>query len=43
MIVDNTVATGLLQRPLDLGAIASLCSLTKSASGHSDVIAGRGA
>ncbi len=40
MIVDNTVATGLLQRPLDLGAIASLCSLTKSASGHSDVIAG---
>jgi cystathionine beta-lyase/cystathionine gamma-synthase len=40
MIVDNTVATGLLQRPLELGAIASLCSLTKSASGHSDVIAG---
>ena len=40
MIVDNTVATGLLQRPLDLGATASLCSLTKSASGHSDVIAG---
>src|SRR5215469_15709885 len=40
MIVDNTVATGLLQRPLDLGAVASLCSLTKSASGHSDVIAG---
>jgi cystathionine gamma-synthase len=40
MIVDNTVATGLLQRPLDHGAVASLCSLTKSASGHSDVIAG---
>jgi cystathionine beta-lyase/cystathionine gamma-synthase len=40
MIVDNTVATGLLQRPLDLGAVASLCSLTKSASGHSDVILG---
>jgi cystathionine beta-lyase/cystathionine gamma-synthase len=40
MIVDNTVATGLLQRPLDLGAVASLCSLSKSASGHSDVIAG---
>jgi cystathionine beta-lyase/cystathionine gamma-synthase len=40
MIVDNTVATGLLQRPLDIGAVASLCSLTKSASGHSDVIAG---
>ena len=40
MIVDNTVATGLLQQPLELGALASLCSLTKSASGHSDVIAG---
>ena len=40
MIVDNTVATGLLQRPLDLGAVASLCSLTKSASGHADVILG---
>jgi cystathionine beta-lyase/cystathionine gamma-synthase len=40
MIVDNTVATGVLQRPLDLGAAASLCSLTKSASGHSDVIMG---
>ena len=40
MVVDNTVATGLLQRPLDLGAVASLCSLTKSASGHSDLILG---
>jgi cystathionine beta-lyase/cystathionine gamma-synthase len=40
MIVDNTLATGVLQRPLDLGAVASLCSLTKSASGHSDVIIG---
>ena len=40
MIVYNTVATGLLQQPLELGAAASLCSLTKSASGHSDVIAG---
>jgi cystathionine gamma-synthase len=40
LVVDNTVATGLLQRPLDMGATASLCSLTKSASGHSDVIAG---
>jgi cystathionine beta-lyase/cystathionine gamma-synthase len=40
MVVDNTVATGLLQQPLDLGAVASLCSLTKSASGHSDVLAG---
>jgi cystathionine gamma-lyase len=40
MIVDNTVATCLLQRPLDLGATASLYSLTKSLSGHSDVILG---
>jgi cystathionine beta-lyase/cystathionine gamma-synthase len=40
MIVDNTVATGLLQQPLELGAVASLCSLTKSASGHSDLIMG---
>jgi len=40
MIVDNTTATGLLQRPLDWGAAASLYSLTKAISGHSDVIAG---
>ncbi len=40
MVVDNTTATGLLQRPLDWGAAASLYSLTKAASGHSDVIAG---
>jgi cystathionine gamma-synthase len=40
MIVDNTVATGLLQRPLDAGATASLYSLTKAISGHSDVILG---
>jgi cystathionine beta-lyase/cystathionine gamma-synthase len=40
MIVDNTVATGLLQKPLDHGALASLCSLTKAASGHSDVLLG---
>jgi cystathionine beta-lyase/cystathionine gamma-synthase len=40
MVVDNTIATGLLQQPLALGAAASLCSLTKSASGHSDVLAG---
>jgi cystathionine gamma-synthase len=40
MVTDNTVATGLLQRPLDAGATASLYSLTKSLSGHSDVILG---
>jgi len=40
MIVDNTTATSVLQRPLDWGAAASLYSLTKAISGHSDVIAG---
>ena len=40
LVVDNSVATGLLQKPLDLGAAASLCSLTKAASGHSDVLLG---
>ena len=40
MVVDNTVATGLLQQPLELGATASLCSLTKSSSGHSDLVLG---
>jgi cystathionine gamma-synthase len=40
MIVDNTVPTGLLQQPLRWGATASLYSLTKAASGHSDVIGG---
>jgi cystathionine gamma-synthase len=40
MVVDNSVATGLLQRPLEAGATASLYSLTKATSGHSDVILG---
>lgn len=39
-VVDNTVATGLLQQPLDFGAAASVYSLTKSVSGHSDVLGG---
>ena len=39
-VVDNTVATGLLQRPLEFGAVASVYSLTKSISGHSDVLGG---
>jgi cystathionine beta-lyase/cystathionine gamma-synthase len=39
-VVDNTTATGLLQRPLDWGATASLYSLTKAISGHSDVFGG---
>ena len=40
LVVDNTVATGLLQKPLDFGAAASVYSLTKSISGHSDVLGG---
>jgi len=39
-VVDNTVATPLLQKPLDFGAIASVYSLTKSISGHSDILGG---
>jgi cystathionine gamma-synthase len=39
-VVDNTVATGLLQKPLQFGALASVYSLTKSLSGHSDVLGG---
>jgi cystathionine beta-lyase/cystathionine gamma-synthase len=40
MVVDNTVATAILQRPLEQGAIATLTSLTKIASGHSDLLLG---
>jgi selenocysteine lyase/cysteine desulfurase len=39
-VVDNTVATGLLQKPLEYGADALMYSLTKSVSGHSDVLGG---
>jgi cystathionine gamma-synthase len=40
LVVDNTTATAVLQQPLDLGAAACLTSLTKSASGHSDLLMG---
>ena len=40
LAVDNTFATGLLQRPLDLGADIALASDTKAAGGHSDLILG---
>jgi cystathionine beta-lyase/cystathionine gamma-synthase len=40
MVVDNTTATGLLQQPLDHGALASVYSLTKASSGHSDLVLG---
>jgi cystathionine gamma-synthase len=37
---DNTWATPLLQRPLDLGADVVMHSVTKYLSGHSDVLVG---
>jgi cystathionine gamma-lyase len=40
LVVDNTFATPILQRPLDLGATASVHSATKYLNGHSDVIGG---
>ena len=39
-VVDNTFATPLLQRPLDLGADVVVHSATKYLSGHSDVVLG---
>ncbi len=39
-VVDNTFATPLGQRPLDLGADVSLHSATKQLSGHSDLLLG---
>jgi cystathionine gamma-synthase len=38
--VDNTFATPLLQRPLDLGADVVVHSVTKMLAGHSDVLMG---
>jgi cystathionine gamma-synthase len=40
LVCDNTVATPLLQRPLDLGADVTLQSGTKALNGHSDTLAG---
>ncbi len=39
-IIDNTVATPILTRPIDYGADIVVHSLTKYIGGHSDVIAG---
>jgi cystathionine gamma-synthase len=39
-VVDNTFATPLVQRPLDLGADVVVHSVTKYLSGHSDVVLG---
>lgn len=40
LVVDNTFATGLLCRPLELGADIVVHSATKFLNGHGDVIAG---
>jgi cystathionine gamma-lyase len=40
LAVDNTVATALGQRPLDLGADVSVTSASKSLTGHSDLVLG---
>lgn len=40
LVVDNTFATPLLQRPLDLGADVSMQSATKFLGGHSDLLMG---
>lgn len=40
LVVDNTFATPMLQRPLDLGATAVVHSTTKYLNGHSDVVGG---
>jgi methionine-gamma-lyase len=40
VIVDNTFATPLLQRPLALGADLVMHSLTKGLAGHSDLVGG---
>jgi cystathionine gamma-lyase len=40
LAVDNTLATPLGQRPLDLGADLSMASATKALSGHSDLLLG---
>jgi cystathionine gamma-synthase len=40
MVVDNTFATPLNQRPLELGADISMHSATKFIGGHSDLLAG---
>jgi len=40
LAVDNTFATPLLQRPLELGAHISIHSATKYLGGHSDVLLG---
>ena len=42
LVVDNTFATPVLTRPLELGADLVMESLTKMIGGHSDVTLGPG-
>jgi cystathionine gamma-lyase len=43
LVVDNTLATPLVQRPLELGADLSVSSGSKHLSGHSDLVIGHAA
>ena len=43
LAIDNTFCTGLIQRPLDLGADIVVAADTKAAGGHSDLILGHAA
>jgi cystathionine gamma-lyase len=40
LVVDNTLATPLVQRPLELGADLSVTSASKLMTGHSDLVLG---
>lgn len=40
VVVDNTFATPVLQKPLDMGADIVLHSLTKYINGHADIVGG---
>jgi methionine-gamma-lyase len=40
LVVDNTFASPVLQRPIELGADVVLHSMTKFINGHTDVVAG---
>jgi len=40
VLVDNTFASPILQRPLELGADIVMHSMTKFINGHSDIVAG---
>ncbi|MEX1252029.1 MAG: cystathionine gamma-lyase [Hyphomonas sp.] len=40
LVADNTTASPLCQRPLDLGADISVMADTKAMAGHSDILAG---